>query len=249
MAETYINNLKGEGIFVPENIQFINAFTESSKDKGFSFFLQNGKKIDRIMNNRGMSRGIVDKIIAAEEVAPLVTKEDGYSDFRFNKWKEIEEKISKKYSLKLAKRVVNDAKIEWYANNKDWPQHVKYVIVKVKKYLDPKTSWYDYTINSLSWNSIFMHSTNKNEIKIAIRWMKKQVMKKSLNGNPNEAAAMDTYANLLYKAGRSNEAINWEERALEIAVKYKTENFISEFKNNLERMKKNEPTWIDQRKN
>ncbi len=48
---------------------------------------------------------------------------------------------------------------------------------------------------------------------------------------------MDTYANILYKLGRTTEAIMWEE----IALKLDTTN--ADIKVNLEKMKRNKPTW------
>jgi tetratricopeptide (TPR) repeat protein len=53
----------------------------------------------------------------------------------------------------------------------------------------------------------------------------------------NDFAAYDTYANLLYKIGRKNEAIDWEEKAVKLSNNDKT------ILDTLEKMKNNQKTW------
>jgi hypothetical protein len=49
---------------------------------------------------------------------------------------------------------------------------------------------------------------------------------------------IDTYANLLYKLGRKQEAISWEERALQMSNK----RYAEEYRKVVEQMKNGEPT-------
>jgi hypothetical protein len=50
---------------------------------------------------------------------------------------------------------------------------------------------------------------------------------------------------LLYKIGRKSEAINWQRRALALAIdKHNTPN-IEEFTERLDRMISNKPTWVE----
>jgi hypothetical protein len=59
---------------------------------------------------------------------------------------------------------------------------------------------------------------------------------------------IDTYANLLYKAGRSEEAIKWEEFAIlklkeTVKSKSKVERLTKEYEGCLDKMKKGETIW------
>ncbi len=56
-------------------------------------------------------------------------------------------------------------------------------------------------------------------------------------------AALDTYANLLYRMGREAQAIHYEELAYYYAVNYEKGRMINEYKDVLEKMKKGEKIW------
>lgn len=83
---------------------------------------------------------------------------------------------------------------------------------------------------------IFTYSINKDELIEAAGWMKKYFDK-----NPKEfesdGSAIDTYAILLYKAGKVDEAIILEERAHKIAPNEK------DFIINLAKMKQGLKIW------
>jgi hypothetical protein len=50
---------------------------------------------------------------------------------------------------------------------------------------------------------------------------------------------MDTYANLLYRLGRNDEAIEWEEKVVTLNPNPKDEEFVE----TLKKMKAGKPTW------
>jgi hypothetical protein len=56
-----------------------------------------------------------------------------------------------------------------------------------------------------------------------------------------EPGMMDTYANILYKLGRTNEAIKVEEKALALA----DESDKKGYQDVIDKMKKGEKTWKD----
>ncbi len=55
--------------------------------------------------------------------------------------------------------------------------------------------------------------------------------------------ALDTYANLLYKLGQTNKAIQAEELAVTLSSKYFIPEKKEEFLKNIEKMKTGKPTW------
>ena len=70
---------------------------------------------------------------------------------------------------------------------------------------------------------------------------------KNLNGELVSTWDMyvDTYANLLYKVGRTAEAMKWEEFAIEKANERgeQGKDFLEVYKDTLDKMRKGEPTW------
>jgi hypothetical protein len=57
--------------------------------------------------------------------------------------------------------------------------------------------------------------------------------------NSTEPAFLDTYANLLYKLGKKNEAIAWQQKAVDAS----SENERPGYQTTLDKMKKGEKTW------
>jgi hypothetical protein len=65
-------------------------------------------------------------------------------------------------------------------------------------------------------------------------------MQKVVEAHPNIYSRIDTYANLLYKAGRIKEAIQWETKAMKMAPAD------TGIKNALEKMKAGKPTYLEE---
>ncbi len=120
-----------------------------------------------------------------------------------------------------------------------WPDYIKYNIKLIEKYgTDTTNTFVDATLlNNFVFDGIFMHSDDSSQFTIGLRWMEGV-----LRRNPNYPNHIDTYANLLYKAGRREEAIQWQEKAVKIAIETK-DMFLDNIQNNLVKMKKNEQTW------
>ena len=89
-------------------------------------------------------------------------------------------------------------------------------------------------LNSIVW-TIFEISTNNALLQQAAGWCK------TILDEENNALYIDTYANLLYKSGQKEEAIVWEQKAVD-----KAGDSIQGLKENLDKMKNGEKTWQDQ---
>ncbi len=129
----------------------------------------------------------------------------------------------------------------------------KYFTLLIQKYsanMDANTgddcgpNFMDCDLNGRCW-TIFKGSVDKDQIDAAIVCMKCVLAryKRTPPGYVPEGFT-DTYANLLYKAGKTEEAIQQEQSIVDylIAVKAPAAN-IEEFKITVEKMKKGEPTW------
>lgn len=235
IAQDYMNNylvkLEKKDLYSRENIEFIASFIQSSKEKWFNLFYHNPTQVDKVMNKSGFSQGVVDYIIAKEDIDPKLWK---YGNPITNRpdWGKITSTISKKYNVEYAERTVLNAKLRWYDYKKDWPEVIKYNIKKIEKYGLDTAGWGKAFLNNTIYYTIFMHSNNKVDINKGIKWM--EII---INARPNNPQYLDTYANLLYKVGRVQEAIVWEQKAATISPRDE------EIQNNLDKMKRNEPTW------
>ncbi len=137
-----------------------------------------------------------------------------------------------------SRRNVLRAKEKWYLYrtdkyDADWDKYIKYAIQRIEKYgMDTADVWEDNNINGVAWDGIFLHSNNRRQLKVAIGWMKEVVRR-----NPGQANYIDTYANLLYKRGRTQEAIILQEEAARLKPND------NEIVNSLQKMRQGEATW------
>ena len=89
------------------------------------------------------------------------------------------------------------------------------------------------SLNNVAWK-FFETTSDKKALNDALSWSKR-----SLEIYPENPMWMDTYANLLYKLGKNEEAVALEEEALELVGKGSKEGF----KNTLQKMREGQKTW------
>jgi thioredoxin-related protein len=246
----YLNNLNEKIFFTKANLEFIQSFLSvlTSKDRSFQFIYKGQEKADKIVGLNGCASYIIYNTISNEEINTVLWNKEKAAPETPN-WSQLTNNISKKYRKDIAEKVILGAQLRWYNEKKQWPEIVKYNIKKVEKYgLDTAGMGKVYA-NNMIWDVIFRHATKKEDLEKGIKWMKVILEADSTDG-PN----IDTYANLLYKAGRKKEAIGWEEKAIaftsEKKGKEKTEMMITfyddqlkEFMRTLAKMKNDERTW------
>ncbi len=121
-------------------------------------------------------------------------------------------------------------------------------IEKIKKFGGNLSDWTTVAeYNSTAWR-IFLYSNDRNQINAAIRFMKEALNSEGQKEFRTNAAHLDTYANLLYKVGRIDEAIKWEQQALAELIKLNNpyyDKHIQQYKVTIENMKMREPTYIE----
>jgi thioredoxin-related protein len=251
VAEDYIANyllkLPEDSIFTSENLMFIRGFTRASKDPAFQLFYKKGIKIDKIMNDQFFSESLVTYVISKEEIDPLLIHA-----VKDPNWDSLALVVSKKYTKYYSNRAITDAKIRFYQFEKNWPEFTKNTTFYLQLY---GYGLSDYELAIKVWD-LFQRSVNKSELTIALRWAKVIIdrSKDSTNIIPN---TMDTYANLSYKIyllfgdpGYKQKALDMEEKALSLMIKYKKEVHIKIVRETLEKMKQGVPTWsmLDEKK-
>jgi thioredoxin-related protein len=247
----YVSTLSRKDRYTKEKIEMWNRFTFSSNSQVFRFFYQDGKLIDKVMDKKGYSDKFIDKTIQSEVVAPFFDEQNksksvamsgpylsnatGRSLVQFDSseadWTKIEKEIKKRFNTECARRNVLTARMEWYKRHGNWLPYLKFTLEYLNRYWSLK---YDgpWGINSYAWEA-FLYTTDKKIINEYIKWMKRSVESNT------SSAVFDTYANLLYKAGRTKDAIEWETKAMNL-VDGKGKKL---YKQVVEQMQKGESTY------
>ena len=208
-------------LMTKENIDFIDHMTISTKGYGFAFIMNNQKKYDEVKGSGSANSKIAD-IIAEEEVFPVIMKKDSVTP----DWTALTASINEKYPA-YSKEAVLKSKAMYYMMKSDWLKFQDAVVAFMNKYGAHVAP--DY-LNEFAW-AVFVNCKDMTCVKDALDWSKRFFKD---NNNPHY---IDTYANILYKLGNTNEAIKWEEKAVALSDHAKL------FQDTLDKMKKGEKTW------
>ncbi|WP_449435132.1 thioredoxin family protein, partial [Pedobacter steynii] len=224
VADKYVSNIAPKDMFKRDNLVFMGR-NLSSKSSYFNLFWKSPEKVNAIVN-KNYAEGRTMDMINREEIAPF--DKDEKPD-----WNGIEKKVVAKYG-KLGEEQVwaNMAGYYWGIGmkEKNWVNYGKYY----KKYFDRAipNERSALHINNMSW-SVFEYVTDATVLSTAIKAMEFNLDKYERY----QAGSIDTYANLLYKAGRKDDALYWEEIACRLSNREKG------FVETLEKMKAGTPTW------
>ncbi|MET3879702.1 DUF255 domain-containing protein [Chitinophaga sp. OAE865] len=207
-------------LYTPENIDFAHAIT--FMPQGFALFdVKQRTEIPDIIDKLGTTEAKLMEIVGKEEVdAALRTKGNTVPD-----WAAIEKKAKAKYPS-IAERLVLKTKIQYFSDKKDGDSAIANIDTYMKKYgnrAEPQT------LNEFA-RIIFKKCNDQKYLEQALEWSKRSFKE---NEKP---AFMDTYANLLYKAGKKADALAWEEKAMNKANGEEKKNY----ETTLEKMKKEE---------
>jgi thioredoxin-related protein len=233
----YLNKLSDSQLVRKDHLVFMSAFASvlTSKDKIFNLCYYHPDVVDKAIESKGFAyaAGLVNYIIYKEEVSPVLdaVKEKGTGP----DWEMINEAIKAKYNSYYAERNTVDAKVRWYREKEDWKNYTRHLVQQADfaiKNNDARMNDFFY-LNSTAWD-VFQYSKNKSELRKALLWIERAI---SLTPKDLLAAIIDTKANLLYKLGRTEEAITLEEQAITLSPEP------GEFLKNIDKMKKGIPTW------
>ncbi|WP_188316192.1 thioredoxin family protein [Chitinophaga agrisoli] len=249
----YLETMSDDKLYTRETIQFLASYPKlvTSKSKLFSLLYHRQGDIDTMVHSKGFAHSMVKYIVSKEDIYPKLwkdpehwTKSEPISDRP--DWKKMTDVIRTKYDAELADEVILDSQVIWYYNyRKDWRMAAQYFIKRNERYGFAKTGMGALDVNEAIWYIIFVNSDDKDVIDKGIVYARSIVdalEKEGLKGF-NMASVIDTYANLLYKAGRTKEAIEWEEKAVQLSVDDKDPDRVREFQEIIGKMKATVPTW------
>jgi thioredoxin-related protein len=240
----YLQSLGKDKLYTKENIEFIASTISRSSQPPFRMFYPNASAVDNVMKKAGYAREVVDRVIFKEKANPFLSAAEGKPE---PDWSILYNSIAKDYKGDYADRIVLDAKMRWYWFYENVLKYATTLNDKMEKYgSDTTIKGEDFKLNNqafLIWEKI----NDVAELKRIIGWMAGVVRR-------GEKATdyyieywplyIDTYANLLYKAGETQEALKWQElavtKARELAI---DKSDLKTLEGNLEMMKKGTPTW------
>ncbi len=188
------------------------------------------------------AQGYIDALVKKDLVIPKVYEindNDYLPNAKEPNWKKLEKTVAQKLDKETAIRTILDTKTIYYAIKKDWTKAAQAEIDRIEwKGLNANDGWVRFSMNNMIWEVFFEHSNNPRHLKKAINYMQKIVEADSSN-----AGFRDTYANLLYKAGRKTEAIIEQEIAVTQILTSNEKDRIENFKQTLIKMRNGDPTW------
>ncbi|NLR60707.1 glycoside hydrolase family 2 [Chitinophaga polysaccharea] len=218
VSAQYIEGIKDK--FSETNLRYIINFTLTTNDPGFSILFNNRKTINAVLGENASENAILN-ILFKDKIEPHL--KDSIVD-----WNRIESDLLPYGDL--AEEKISSSKLLYYFGKSDWDNFGKYYKIYFEKVLKYKRN--NLHINNLSW-PIFEHITDRDILEVAVRVMKFNID----NYDANNVNAIDTYANLLYKTGKKDEAITWQLKAIKMSKNNE------EFRSNYEKMMKNQKTW------
>lgn len=215
-----------------------------SNSKLFKLFYDSEKKVDALLGIKGYSRKVVDATIMTETInlylgnwAGIAMTTATPADVKIPDWKKMEKELQEKYNSKVAKRNILAAQIKFYHKVAMYDKWAPLFIEKNRKYgIDTLGNNGYAELNMAGW-TMFQMLDNKEYLKKAVEFMKPVIKR-----HPKAHSYIDTYANLLYKAGDIKSAIKWETKAVALVgdrVPRTRANYLAI----VEQMKKGEPTW------
>jgi thioredoxin-related protein len=211
-------------LFTAENIAFLNKFTNNTTDTGFILMLKHPEKFESVLG-KAEARTKVRFMILGNDLLPKIFNAPAAPN-----WEEIKTDAEKLYGP-AGTEAVASAKLYYYQREGLWNEFAKALLNYTQAYPD--------NLRPLELNyfakSVLENCDDRACLERAVEMGKKAA-------EVSDPAFKDTYANLLYKAGKKVEAIKAQEEAIALAKSTNHSN-TSGFESNLQKMKKGERTW------
>lgn len=224
-SSAYLDTQKD--LYTKDNLEFLAQFARTSKSTGFKILLKEPAKVNAVLGE-GEAQKIIKQVLLQEEVFAVAykDKEHPHAD-----WKAIGASLKQKYPG-YADEVLAHGQVIFYMYNKDFSNFEKSITSFMQKYgkdIDPMQ------LNQFAW-TVFENCKDMSCVIAALEWSKRSMQA------GESPMFMDTYANLLHKAGRTKEAIEWQEKAI---AKIPNDKEKVQYQQTLDKMKKGEKTWVE----
>jgi hypothetical protein len=162
-------------------------------------------------------------------------------------WDQYINNIRSKYENVDAKDIVTTYRIKFYSQIGDWKNWAKYQDEKIRN-MEFKQGDGFWELNLPAWKA-FLQCNDDEVLEKALQWS--DISIKTDDPYPN-FQCLDTKANLLYKLGRVQNAIEQEQKSIELVKETEKRNgrslaqFINDYLTVIEKMKKGDPTYVEE---
>ncbi|WP_291914613.1 glycoside hydrolase family 2 protein [Chitinophaga sp. CB10] len=202
-----------------DNVSLLTYIVKGPENPGYALLLNDSLGAMRAIGERGYQYWRKNMILNKYIKPRLASNTD-------IDWDKVESEVAKVYGEGGKVYVWGAAMYQNY-RNKSWKEFGKYY----RKYFEVAKEHSDYHINNMSWG-IFQNITDTSLLRFA-----RDISKYNLEYKDNSVDAMDTYANLMYKLGERDKAIELEKKAVAARPD------IKELAENLDKMLRGVPTW------
>lgn len=213
----YLDSLNIFQLCNNENINFIrdNYSLVSSRDNYFSLFLNYPQKTDSI--EPGLAEFIVKNVIRNEEINKKVW--NGNTPISQNPdWEIIYSNIMNKYGKRYADAIVPPSQKDFFLRTNKWNEYAKIQNNEIKnKTIEPGGNYglYSWDLNISAWRT-YQSCDDTSILNMALSWVNLAInLVEDRIPNPAEQY-YDTKARILYKIGRASEAMETEQKAIDV---------------------------------
>jgi thioredoxin-related protein len=249
----YLDKQPEQALLARENLEWIGQFYKliHSKDGFFQLCYNKPDIVDQVKNQKGWANSIVNYVVRQEELMDQLVK-DGKGNGKKPHWEKLNASINKQYPKLNAHDIVVNFQIDYYRyyalNWKLWAKYINENLVANP----PQENGNLFSsafgrLNLPAWDA-FQHCNNKEVLATALSWSDRSIQ---LDRTDDRMQNLDTRANLLYKLGRTHEAIAQEKAAIELSAaiakkerKPETKGpFMHDLQTTLAKMEQGKPTW------
>lgn len=197
----YMATQKDEELTSTSNWNLIYAYSDDMNSREFVYLVKNQDKFAAVHTPDSVEQKISEVYLKA---LITQTRSRQFKEEEYNKTK----LIIRESGYSGAEKVIFTADINMYLGQGQAEKFFEEVYTGTDKYYSG-----DYKmLNSLAWQ-VFTMTDDEKYLKKAADWAKRSVELK------NQSAGNDTYAQILFKLGRKDEAIHHEKMAIELAKK------------------------------
>lgn len=195
MATRYLKVLKNP--FIPENLKVLVPLTVKTTDSVYLFLMENYKSVLKY-GNIAFLENLKWKIYET-----YIIRFDGVNKSEAQ-WEGFINEMNSKYGA-AGKEIAERFYLLCLVEDKKQPLLFEDKIIPYLNRNADRISTND--VNQFCW-AIFEHSMDKVVLEKAVKWIKSVIVRHPL------PEYFDTYANLLYKSGKKNDALKWEQEAV-----------------------------------
>ncbi|MNL21415.1 hypothetical protein D3C87_1427030 [compost metagenome] len=180
--------------------------------------MKDSKKVDAVLG-KGKAAEILGAVILKENIYPGLRKPTANLDSLITA-------AQAKYPTVDISKSTDLLRVQFYQNTQKWDKFQPAVLAYMKKY---GTEVNAEMLNNFAW-AVFENCKDPDCVASALAWSKRSVDETK----EKEPMFLDTYANLLYKLGKKNEAIAMQQKAVDLVPADKK----GEYQATLDKMKK-----------